>query len=118
MLYDGDNWTLTMKNDLINKIYDDKKNYIEENLEDFLDSLTLSQKKALDRWVNTDEEDNKIKDIKERIKLLLYNSKHLPIDTQNKIELINNQDIKVIVEGKNKGSKLKVGKKKMIVKNN
>jgi hypothetical protein len=32
MMHDGTNWTLTTKEDLINKIYDDKKNYIEENL--------------------------------------------------------------------------------------
>jgi hypothetical protein len=25
-MYDGDNWVLTMKYDLINRIYDDKKN--------------------------------------------------------------------------------------------
>ena len=86
MMFDGQNWTLTMKEDLINKIYDDKKNYIEENLDDFIDSLSVSRKQALERWLNTDDDDKKIKDIKENIKLLLYNSKNLAIkndDTQN-----------------------------------
>jgi len=32
MLFDGISWTLTMKEDLINRIYEDKKNYIEEEL--------------------------------------------------------------------------------------
>lgn len=64
MMYDGENWGLTMKEELIDKIYDDKKNYIEENLEKFLDSLTVSQKNALNRWLNTDDGDKKIKSIK------------------------------------------------------
>jgi hypothetical protein len=32
MMYDGKQWTLTTKEDLITKIYEDKKSYIEENL--------------------------------------------------------------------------------------
>jgi hypothetical protein len=30
MMFDGNDWNLTMKDELINKIYDDKKNYNEE----------------------------------------------------------------------------------------
>jgi hypothetical protein len=86
MMYDGDNWTLTMKEDMINKIYNDKRYYIEENLDDFLESMTLSQTNALNRWLDTEETDEKTKTIKDRIKLLLYNSKHLPIEARkNKI---------------------------------
>ncbi|VBB17911.1 hypothetical protein YASMINEVIRUS_374 [Yasminevirus sp. GU-2018] len=79
MMHDGKRWTLTMKEDLINQIYEDKKNYIEENLEDFIDSLTPSRKRALERWLDTDDDDKKIKEIKDSIKLLLYNSRHLPL---------------------------------------
>jgi hypothetical protein len=81
MMYDGKNWILTQKDYLINKIYDDKKNYIEENLDDFLDSLTVSRKKALERWLETDDEEKKIKEVKENIKLLLYNKRHTAITT-------------------------------------
>jgi len=86
MMYDGKSWNLTIKEDLINRLYDDKKDYIEENVEDFVKFLTRSQKNALDRWANTDEEDNKIKRLKERIKLLLYNSRDVPINTQKHID--------------------------------
>lgn len=44
MMYDGNNWNLTTKEELIEKIYDDKKNYIEDNLEEFIDSLSESQR--------------------------------------------------------------------------
>jgi hypothetical protein len=32
MMHDGTQWTLITKEDLISKIYEDKKSYIEENL--------------------------------------------------------------------------------------
>jgi len=82
MMFDGEKWTLTMKEDLINKIYDDKKNYIEENIEDFIDSLSTSRKKALDRWLDTCDEDDRISKIKNDIRLLLYNKRDLIMDKQ------------------------------------
>jgi hypothetical protein len=75
MMLDGKKWCLTTKEDLINKIYEDKKNYIEENLDTFVASLSISRRNALKRWLDADDEDPKISDIKENIKLLLYNSK-------------------------------------------
>jgi len=81
MLYDGTNWNLTMKDTLIDKIYDDKKNYIEQNLEQFVESLRPSQINALKRWIDTDDDTPKIKNIKEEIKLLLYNKKDMAIKT-------------------------------------
>lgn len=80
MMFDGKDWNLTMKDDLINKIYDDKKNYIEENIDDFVESMTVSRKKALDRWLETDDEDERILKVKNEIKLLLYNKRNVIID--------------------------------------
>ncbi|VBB17734.1 hypothetical protein YASMINEVIRUS_197 [Yasminevirus sp. GU-2018] len=100
MMFDGNKWTLTMKEDLINQIYEDKKNYIEENLEIFLDSLTVSRKKALDRWLETDDEDEKISRIKSEIKLLLYNKRNLildkDVDVKKPKKLIKNASKKTI----------------------
>ena len=93
MIYDGKMWELTIKEELINRIYDDKKNYIEENIEDFIESLSISQKRALDRWIDTDEDNKKIKQLKERIKLLLYTSREIPLNTQKTID-----DYKVLIE--------------------
>lgn len=88
MMFDGTNWMLTTKDDLINRIYDDKKNYIEENLDAFVDSLTTARKRALERWLNTDEDDPndnpKIKQIKDSIKLLLYNKRNIACEDVKK----------------------------------
>jgi len=34
MMYDGKDWTLLTKTELVDKIYDEKKNFIESNLDD------------------------------------------------------------------------------------
>jgi hypothetical protein len=77
MMFDGTEWTLTTKEDLINMIYDDKKNYIEENLDKFVESLQPSRKRALVRWLDTEDNDGKIKEIKDSIKILLYNKRKM-----------------------------------------
>lgn len=103
MMFDGDTWTLTTKEDLINKIYEDKKNYIEENFEDFIDSLTPSRKKALERWLESDENDAKVIEIKDNIKLLLYNRRKMITDTIAKCNKINGKDSKTTKTVKSKG---------------
>jgi hypothetical protein len=80
MMFDGKNWALTIRD----KIYEDKKNYIEENIDMFLDSLSESRKNALERWLSTSDDDNKIAKIKEQIKLLLYNKRHIVMATHMK----------------------------------
>jgi hypothetical protein len=89
MMYDGDNWTLVMKEDLIDKMYDDKRDYIEENLEEFLDSLTTSQQNALDRWMNASDDHPYIGKIKNDIKLLLYNKRRIPLDRKSAPSIVS-----------------------------
>ena len=80
MMYDGKEWSLTRKTELIDRLYEDKKNYIEDNMEYFLDTLSRSQIRALERWLNTDDEHDKIKEVKDKIKLLLYNKREVVIN--------------------------------------
>jgi hypothetical protein len=86
MMFDGKDWNLTMKDDLINKIYDDKKSYIEENIDDFVDSLSASRKKALERWLATEDNNERIIKVKEEMKLLLYNKRNIVLDKEIKIK--------------------------------
>jgi hypothetical protein len=83
MVYKEGNWELIDKQELIDKMYNDKKYYIEDNADTFYDSITKSQKSALKRWLLIDnDDDEKIKSIKDRMKLLLYNKRRIPIDTK------------------------------------
>jgi Zinc finger, C2H2 type len=85
MMYDGNDWTLVMKDELIDKLYNNKRDYIEENLDEFICSLTKSQVDALYRWMDTDDDNDYIRKVKNKIKLLLYNKKALAINNKGKI---------------------------------
>lgn len=86
--YDGESWKLTNKNNLIEDLYDTKKECIEENLSKFDAKLTTSSKNAIRRWLKSDEEQQdpsnakKIKRIKDDLHLLLYNKRNIPIETK------------------------------------
>ena len=80
MMYDGNDWTLVMKDYLIDKLYDDKRDFIEENLEDFLESLTPSQVSALHRWMDGGDSHPYVQNLKNDIKLLLYNKRKMVIE--------------------------------------
>ncbi len=86
MMYNGSDWTLIPKEKLIDMIYDDKKNYIEENLNDFVKSLEVSQQRSLNRWLETDDTNNHVTKIKKDIKVLLYNKRKLATKNISMIE--------------------------------
>jgi hypothetical protein len=82
---------MVLKDILIDKIYGNKRDYIECNLEELITAYNLkpSESKALKRWLETDEESEKIRTIRDKIKLLLYNNKQIPIDTTEKNKIDN-----------------------------
>jgi hypothetical protein len=77
MIYDGSEWKLVNKSDLVDQIYDEKRDFISENFDEFYDSLTSSKRNALKEWFDMEENDDKIKQIKEDLKLLLYNKRKI-----------------------------------------
>ena len=86
MMYDGTDWTLVMKDDLIDRLYNNKRDYIEENLDEFIGSLSKSQLSALYRWLDVDDNHSYVKKIKNDIKLLLYNKRSMVIHNVGLIE--------------------------------
>jgi hypothetical protein len=87
MIFDGTTWNLISKDELVENIYYDKIGIIDEKFEEFYDKLSKSKKDALERWFNDNNCDNKnIDKIKDKIKLLLYNKRHIPIATRKIIE--------------------------------
>jgi hypothetical protein len=87
MTFDGNEWKLVKKKDIIDNIYDDKKYFVESNLEDFAKSLSPYKIKTLENWLESDKNDDKnIKNIKKNIELLLYNERKKPLLLKEKIE--------------------------------
>jgi hypothetical protein len=86
MVFDGTNWNLTKRKEIIDDIYNDKKDFVEDNLEQFKNSLTQVKLNALNRWLAIeDDDDDIIKGIKKDIELLLYNNRNIPIETRKKL---------------------------------
>lgn len=89
MIFDGSKWVLTTKKEVIDSLYENKKNIIEENLEDFIDSLPPSKKRALRTWLASDDDEGESKiamKIKDGIKLLLYNERQIGINSKETYE--------------------------------
>jgi Zinc finger, C2H2 type len=119
MTYDGSDWALVMKDDLIDQMYDHKRDYIEENLDEFFESLTNSQVSALQRWMDTDDDHHYVKKIKNDMKLMLYNKRKMAINAKyQRIEYLDTDlevedvDIKVIKMPKHNVEELDVIVKK------
>ena len=87
MIYDGKDWKLVQKNDLIDELYMDKVDYVHDNLEEFCKVLSIYKIRALKRWLKSDENDEScIKKIKKDIELLLYNKRKMIVGTKKKVE--------------------------------
>ena len=87
MVYNGRDWILRDKNDIIDNLYENKYDFLEEKFEDIYNKLSKSQQESFKRFIKiqenaeTDKESLKIiKKIKQELKFLLYNKKNMPLE--------------------------------------
>jgi hypothetical protein len=90
LCYDGYDWKVVDKDELAENIYEHKRAHIIEKWEDFADQLTDTQIKALNRWFIC-KDDKDIKILKDDIKKVLYEKRHLVIQSKKKIEKQNKE---------------------------
>jgi len=91
MTYDGNQWNLTDKKEVIKELYDNNELFLEDRFKDFMNSLDEITKKKFNRFLDKVKIEDKetIDRIKREIKLILYNSKEIPLKTKNKLEKEN-----------------------------
>ena len=79
MLYDGDKWNLTNKDDLINEILEEKEIIIEEKLEEWVEKGKQYPEimKKFTRYLEKKENDAVLDKIKDEVKLVLFNNRNL-----------------------------------------
>jgi hypothetical protein len=81
MVFTNNKWRLIDKNDLIDDIYENKRDFIVQNFDNFINQLDEFKKRSLKRWLNTDENDDEsIINTKEDIKRLLFDNRHLAMN--------------------------------------
>jgi hypothetical protein len=90
-VYENDKFIYRDKQGVLDQLYEDKKNFILENIGLVYDKLTPHEKKTHKRWINSDknkhkskEEQERIDFIREELNLLLFNNKDVPIETKEK----------------------------------
>jgi hypothetical protein len=88
MEYDGKRWNLVDKNKLIDRIYEDKKIFVEEQYGKIKEYIPENKKERLEEWFENDSNphDKGISEIKEEMKLLLYNKRHIPMKRKEQME--------------------------------
>jgi hypothetical protein len=92
MVYDGDKWGLQDKNETIENIFDDGRDFLIIKHDEFkpkLDDKQIKVLKKFDRFemlIDTNRCKKKKKKILDEIKLLMYNNKDLIIKSKNLIE--------------------------------
>lgn len=78
-IYDGKNEQTVSRKDLVNRMYNRNKNYIEDNMDRFIDKLKPSKKKALERWMSIDDDgDERIVRIIDDLNMTLYTNRAIP----------------------------------------
>ena len=80
MMYDGDKWNLSNRDDLVNEILEEKEIIIEEKLEEWLekgDRKYPEIMKKFTRYLEKKEHDVVLDKIKDEIKLVLFNNRNL-----------------------------------------
>ena len=121
MTYDGSDWALVMKDELIDKMYNKKRDYIEDNMDDFYNSLMPSQINALHRWLNVDDDHHYVQKVKNDMKLMLYNKRKMVLDPKPpQVSDIDEIDytVRVIKEPKHNVSEHKITKSVRIASRN
>jgi hypothetical protein len=96
MIYMDGNWKIIDKNELVEDIYENKRDFIIQNLDKFIEQLDEFKKKSLKRWLNTDDDDISIKNTKNDIKMLLYNNRKMAMEKKKIMEREARKKIEVV----------------------
>ena len=88
MIFDGKRWNLKEKEEIINQLFDDKESFLEEKYQEYFDNLDEITKKKFKRFLEHSNTETK-KKLKNEIKLLIYNKRHVAINTKKNM---NNED--------------------------
>lgn len=77
MVFNGNKWVLQNKKEIINDLYNSKRDMLIEKYDELMKKLPEKTTRKFDRFIN-DEQDKKVSDsIKEELKLILYNNKNM-----------------------------------------
>ena len=86
-VYDGTNWNLQEKNELVEQLYTSNTDFLIDKFEKLLDDLDKATINKFTRFKTDTESNGDLDNIKENIKLLLYNNRALIANTKKQQQL-------------------------------
>jgi hypothetical protein len=89
MVYTNDDWKIMDKDDLVEDIYENKRAFVVENLETYINQLDEFKKKSLKRWLDRDDDDESVKNTKDDIKKLLFDNRKMAMNRKKELENLN-----------------------------
>ncbi len=81
MTYNGTDWVLMKKDEVIDQLFDDKQCFLIDNYKELKNSLKESTRRKFERFL-TETDDQVINGLKDDIKMLLYNKRKIPLGTK------------------------------------
>jgi Zinc finger, C2H2 type len=89
MYHNGSNWMTTTDPHMIDDLYNRKRDFIEENIEDYHDSLTKGDLNKLQRWMNIEDDDHRIRKIKDELREILFNKKEVSETNEKNTSIVD-----------------------------
>jgi hypothetical protein len=96
MVFMNDDWRLIDKNELIDDIYENKRDFIVQNYDKFSGQLNEYKKKSLNRWLNADDDDISVINTKNDIKRLLYDNRHMAMEKKRIMDREKRKCIEIV----------------------
>lgn len=93
-IYDGTQWKLMNRNEVINQLFHDQRYYLVEKFEELFEQLDPITIKKFQRFVDSEDDDEVTNGLKRDLKCMLYNYKHIPEKTRKL--LCENDETKLI----------------------
>jgi Zinc finger, C2H2 type len=88
MIYDGKKWVLGNKKDTIHQLYMEKKDILVDKYDELINELPEYAITKFNRFLHTQTDDKIANQIKDELKLMLYNNKKIPTETKEKLGLL------------------------------
>lgn len=98
LVFNGVDWKLRDKTDIVNTLYDDKKDHIIGSMEEYKQKYPTTKMDPLKRWIDTPESHEKISEIKKGILSVICEKRDIVQETykKHKKELSKKKILKVI----------------------
>jgi len=70
-------WRTVLKDDVVRKMYDNGKDFVDETRDEYSDRISTSKKEALVRFIEIDDRHEKVAEVRGKIILMIYNNRHM-----------------------------------------